>query len=163
VSLAGRHRHGDADDGFTVIELAVAMVIFGVLVGLTSTGWGRYQASQEAVSASSEVVSVMRNAQMRATAEATTYRVDVDLAGRTLTVLRFDGAAYQQRSVDQLAGSRLSLDSASFLDATGTATASAYFYPRGTASPGQVVLRRTGDETPHVITLVGLTGRVSTT
>lgn len=154
---------GRSDAGVTLIELAVAVVVLAILIGLTNTGWGRYRESQEAVSASGEVVSVLRNAQMRATAEATTYRVDVDPVARTLTVHRYDGAGYVQRARTTLGGGSLRVDEASFSDKTGAVTTSAYFYPRGTASPGRVVVGREGSGTPRVITIEGLTGRVSTT
>jgi prepilin-type N-terminal cleavage/methylation domain-containing protein len=163
VSRAGQRRAAGADDGFTLIELAVAMVVFGVLVAISSTGWNRYQASQEGVSASGEVVSVMRNAQMRATAEATTYRVDVDAAARTLTVYRYDGAGYVKRTTSTLDGGALQLDEVGFEDKLGASTTSAYFYARGTASPGKLVVGVAGREVEHVVRVEGLTGRVWTT
>ena len=163
MSRAGQRTTGGADAGFTVIELTVAMVIAGMLMALTATGWNRYLASQEAVSASGEVVSVLRNAQMRATAEATTYRVDVDPATRRLTVFRYDGATYVQRTTSTLSGGDLVLQAAAFRDQLGATTTSAYFYARGTASPGSVVVRRADSDKERTITVEGLTGRVWTT
>ncbi len=161
--LAGRGRTWRAEGGFTVIELAVAMALIGVMLALATPGWRDYQANQEHVSASQEVVSTLRNAQLRATAEETSYRVDVDAAARTLTVYRYDGAGYVQLSVRALEGVRLRVDAATFTDKLGATTASAYFYPRGTASPGKIVLGREGRTVQKVVTVEGLTGRVSTT
>lgn len=160
---ARQHAHGGSDGGFTLVELAVAMVLLGALLALAVPGWGAYQATQERVSASREIVSVLRNAQMRATAEEATYRVDVDLAQRRLSVYRFDGAAYVARTTSVLDGRRLQITQAGFQDKLGATTTSAYFYPRGTASPGRVSVGRAGDPVEHVITVEGLTGRVSTT
>ena len=149
--------------GFTVIEVAVAMVVLGIMVGLGMPGYARYQQSQEHVSAARDVLSVFRNAQLRATAEATTYRVDVDPATRTVTVLRFDGSTYVQRSRLVLDGNTLQVESVAFRDKTGTLTPRAYFYARGTASAGSVVIGRQGSDRDRTVSVEGLTGRVSTT
>ncbi len=163
MSRAGQRKTCRADSGFTLVELAVAMVIFGALLSLAVPGWSNYQRNQEGVSASREIVSVLRNAQMRATAEVATYRVDVDLAARTLTVHRYDGAVYVQLRTSALDGQQLRVDEAGFIDKLGATTTSAYFYPRGTASPGKVVVSRAGHPVKHVIKVEGLTGRVFTT
>ena len=163
MSLAGRGRTWRADGGFTVIELAVAMALIGAMLALGTPGWRNYQANQEHVSASRELVSTLRNAQLRATAEETSYRVDVDAVALTLSVYRFDGAGYVQRSVSALDGGQLRVDQAEFIDKLGVTTTSAYFYPRGTASPGRIVLGREGRTVQKVVTVEGLTGRVSTT
>lgn len=157
-----RTRRGP-DSGFTVIELAVTMAVFGVLLALTGAGWTNYAASQAHVTAANDVVSTLRNAQMRATAESTTYRVDVDATARVLTVLRYDGADYVERWTTRLDGRSVAVVQVGFTDKAGRSTSSAYFYPRGTASPGQIALSRDGGNRDRVITLEGLTGRVSTT
>ena len=163
MSLAGQCPTRRGDKGFTLVELAVGMVVLGILLSLGAAGWSRYQSSQEHVSAAREIVSVLRNAQMRATAEETTYRVDVDVAARTLTVSRFDGTGYVPRTTSALVGAGLRVDEAGFLDRLGATSSSAYFYARGTASPGRVVVTRAGRDLEKVITVEGLTGRVSTT
>jgi prepilin-type N-terminal cleavage/methylation domain-containing protein len=157
-----RRSAADRQAGFTLIELSMAMVILGILLAMAGPTWQKYQGNQERVSASQEVVSVLRAAQVRATAEEATYRVDVDSASRSLKTYRFDGAGYQLRSTSTLEGSSLSLSGA-FKDKAGATTASAYFYPRGTASPGQAEVARAGHVRKHVITVEGLTGRVSST
>lgn len=149
--------------GFTVIELAVAMAVLGLMLALGTPAYGRYQTSQEHISAARDVVSLFRNAQLRATAEATTYRVDVDPTARTVTVLRFDGSAYVERSRLLLDGKTLLVEQVSFRDKAGNLTPRAYFYARGTASQGSVSLGREGTDRKHVVSVEGLTGRVSTT
>lgn len=153
----------EASSGFTVIELAVAMLILGVMLAMAAPAWKSYQLNQERVSASREVVSVLRGAQVRAAAEETTYRVDLDGTARTLSVYRFNGATYEPHSVSRLVGNSVLLSSAEFINKDGAATSSAYFYPRGTASPGKVVVAIAEKSKQHLITVEGLTGRVSST
>jgi type IV fimbrial biogenesis protein FimT len=156
-----RARRAPEDAGFTLIELSVAVVILGILLALATPAWRTYQANQEDRSAAAAVVSMLRNAQVRATSEATSYRVDVDAAARTLTLLRYDGSTYVVRRTEKLEGSKVRLHEVAFTNSAGVPT-SAYFYARGTASPGKVVLKRTDRDLKHTITVEGLTGRVST-
>lgn len=147
--------------GFTLIELSVVMAIVGILLAFAAPAWKTYQANQEDRSAAAAVVSMMRNAHVRATSEATSYRVDVDAASRRLTLLRYDGASYVVRRTEKLEGSKVRVDQVAFTNSAGVPT-SAYFYARGTASPGKVVLKRTDRDFKHTITVEGLTGRVTT-
>jgi prepilin-type N-terminal cleavage/methylation domain-containing protein len=154
-----RSRSGQG--GFTVVELAVSMTVLGVLLAMAVPAWSSYRSNQERLGATREVVSILRNAQLRAVAEETSYRVDVLAATNTLAVHRFDGKAYLHRSTTTLTGSSVLLQAPAFRDKTGAVTTTAYFYARGTASPGGVtVASRTGDRR-HVIDVEGLTGRVS--
>ena len=155
-----RSAHARSDGGFTIIELAVAMAILGILLAMAGPAWRNYQASQEDVSASREVVSVLRNSQVRATSEATTYRVDFDAGAKTLTVFRYNGTTPVQRQVVRLEGQRVRVHEVVF---PAPSTTSVFFYPRGTASPGRIVLKRSDREVRKTITVEGLTGRVSTT
>ena len=163
MSRPGRRRAAVEEGGFTLVEAGVCLSIVGILMAMAVPAWGSYRAAQERVSASREVVSVLRNAQMRATAEETSYRVRVDAAARTLTVARLDGATWTTRGTRALQGSAVRLTDPAFVDRSGTTTADAYFYARGTASPGSVRVSSQGSERSHVITVEGLTGRVSTT
>lgn len=157
----GRAARGQA--GFTLIELTVAMVVLGILLAIAAPAWRNYQVTQERVSATGEVVSVMRTAQIRATAEETTYRIDVDAAARTLSLHRFDGADFVFRGETQLTGGGVRLTSVAFADKGGLISTSAYFYARGTASPGKLVVSHQERNKKDVITVEGLTGRVSST
>lgn len=156
--LTIRRTRGDV--GFTMIELSVAMAVLGILLAFATPAWQKYQANQEDRSAAAAVVSMMRNAHVRATSEATSYRVDVDAATKRLTLLRFDGSTYVVRRTEVLQGANVRIDEVAFTNSAGVPT-SAYFYARGTASPGKVVLKRTDRAFKHTITVEGLTGRVT--
>lgn len=155
-------RSRGGQDGFTLIELAVSMTVLGVLLAMAVPAWSSYRVNQDRVSASRELVSLLRNAQLRAVAEETTYRVDVDAAARTVQVHRFTGVSYVLRSSTTLAGSSVLVQAPAFRDKAGTITPSAYFYARGTASPGGVTVASASGDRRHVISVEGLTGRVST-
>ncbi len=154
-------RAGGGNAGFTLIELSVAMTMLGILLAMATPAWRSYQSNQEDRSAANAVVSMMRNAHVRATSEATSYRVDIDAANRKLTLLRYDGSAYVVRRTETLEGAKVRVHDVAFTNSAGVPT-SAYFYARGTASPGKVVLKRTDRDLKHTITVEGLTGRVST-
>lgn len=158
---SGRPARPAAQSGFTLIELAVVMTMLGVLMAMAAPAWQRYQANQEDRSAAAAAVSMMRNAHVRATAEATAYRVDFDAATRKLTLLRYDGTDYVVQRSEVLAGNKVRIDEVAFTNSAGIPT-SAFFYARGTASPGKVVLKRADRDLKHTITVEGLTGRVTT-
>lgn len=155
-----RERHRQA--GFTMIELMVAMVVMGVLMGLALPTWSHYQNKQDYVASAREVVTTLRQVQMQAVSEETSYRADFTVGGRQMKVYRYDGASYVLNQTLTLPGSAATFQSPSFTTRDGAASSSAWFYARGTASDGDVTLARanTGGHT-YVVHIEGLTGRVN--
>lgn len=147
---------GRCQAGFTLIELAAGMVVLGILLALGTPAWQSYLVNQESRSAAGEVVSVLRNAQVHATSEETGYSVTFAAADRSMTVRR----AGVVTKVVRLDGTRYTITGVSFTNPAADAS-TVYFTPRGTASPGQVQIARTGGGVKHIITVEGLTGRVS--
>jgi prepilin-type N-terminal cleavage/methylation domain-containing protein len=161
-------QHGNSarrDSGFTLLELVVAMSVLAILLAIGTPAWMNYGKNQDARSAARATVSVLRNAQVRAVAEEVTYRVDIDSTARTLQTYRCQPGtvplACTLKVTKRLDGSSVRITSAAFTNSSGASTASAYFYARGTASPGTVVIQRTGRPVRQVVEVEGLTGRVS--
>ena len=149
--------------GYTLAELLVVMVIVGLLGSLGTAGWLRYQRSVEHRGSAQELVAALRNAQQASLAEATTYCVQMDPASRSYRLYKFScgagGVAAQPVKTTQSA--RIGLTSPSFLQPDGSTSTDVSFFPRGAATKGSVRLTRQGSSKTYIISVEGLTGRVS--
>lgn len=158
-----KHEVRGSESGFSLIELMVAMSIFGVLTALAVMPLRGYQHSQEHVGAAREVVAALRNAQVRAVNEGSTYRAEI----KPHAVRVFSGSTLVKTySIP----SHVKLDvfgagftpAASPSDPTPAPVKDAYFYGRGTGSAGVIRVTRTSSTTKsYTITIEGLTARVS--
>lgn len=136
----------------------IAMVLFGILVGLVVGPWNGYRARQEHKGAARELVAFLRRAQVRAAAEETTYRVD--LTATSATAYRFNGTSYTLGQSLSAPG-KVTYTGVSFVKPTGGSGTSVYFYARGSASKGAVTVARGGSAKTYTIEVEGLTARVS--
>lgn len=156
-------RHHDA--GFTMVELLVSMLIAGVLMALAVPSYRHYQDAQDFVGGARNTVSVLRTAQGSAVAEETTYRVDFSVGGRSITTYRWNASlatpAFVKVKTTTLRGSSPTFTSPAFTKRSGGTSISAYFYARGTASDGQVVIAKSGTSKRLTVSVEGLTGRVT--
>lgn len=156
-----RHSLGlEGDDGFTFLEVLVAMVLFGVLVGFAVPPYARYRGTQQHVGAARELVGFLRRAQVRAVAEETTYRVDIAADGASARMFRFDGTTYAGQQTLKSPSGRITYSGASFTSSSGSG-ASVYFFARGSASKGTVAVVRSGSSKVYTVEVEGLTARVS--
>jgi type IV fimbrial biogenesis protein FimT len=155
-------RHDDA--GFTLMELVVAMVFAGVLLALAIPSWRSYQQKQGYLADTQQVVSTLRDVQIRAVAEETKFEVDFGADGKTMSISRWNGSGYAPDSTVVLQDSSGAFGAHSFTKREdGSTTPSAFFYPRGTASTGHLTMTRmqgSGGPT-YVVSIEGLTGRVT--
>jgi len=149
------------DDGFTMIELIAVMALMGLLAALVAGPFQNWRESRGHKDAATSVVSAMRNAQVRAVAESTRYRVAVTESGAAVVVYRSPASGEPERQVSRFASPSTSVrfSSPSFSTGSGPST-SAYFYPRGSASAGSLTVTRSGRD-PIRIDVEGLTGRVT--
>lgn len=152
------------DGGFTLIETLTVMAVAGIMMGIAVWGYWSYRIRADHRGATAQVVSTLRNAQSRSISEARTYCVRVATTTRTLQLYRYScdtsaGGEIVGGTVDMPRG--VSLADASFTRPDGTVSADAYFYPRGSASPGGLTVRRNGSDRTYTVSVEGLTARVS--
>ena len=159
-------RASRTDEGFTLIELMVSMVLFGTLVAMGTMPLRSYQLSQEHLGAARDVVAALRNAQVRAVNEGTVYKVE--FSPQQVRVYRVDNnVPTLSRSYTVPSSITLTTVAPGFTpSATPTVPtpapgADAYFYGRGTASAGSVRVTRRSSSKTYTISIEGLTARVS--
>ncbi len=154
-----RHRRGD-ERGFTLIELMFAMAIFGVIVAIGVGPYRSYQRAQSHIATTRNIVAALRNAQIRAVAENTTYRITFSPDGRTYTRERMVGTAWAEPLVRRTE-TGMGFTGASFAQPDGSVTATCFFYARGAATKGSLTVRREAKSKTYNVTVEGLTARVS--
>lgn len=159
-------RRTATDDGVSVVELLVTMSLMLVLAGVGITAFQHYAYVQDHRGTAEDIVSTLRTVAQRSLSEGRTYCVSFDTTADRWTVYRRECSA-AGTVVDGGAAARgtVALDSPSFAAPVTPApcpqtNACAYFYPRGTGSPGTVRVQRAG-MTDLTVSVEGLTGRVS--
>ncbi len=167
----GRARLNGDDAGFTLLEILVAMSISGLLVGLAVGPFRAYERASQEQGSVRDIVSTLRNTQERAVSEARTYCVSFDTTGRSYVTSRPVNPAATPLVCDTdplhiVRGpvklrSRIDFQSVTFT--TGSGASAVFFTPRGSATPGTVVLSRTGSSKQYTVSVEGLTARVSST
>lgn len=152
---------GRADQGFTMIELLVSLSIVGVMTALAVTGWSSYARSNEHTGTRGDIVSALRAANMRALSEAKPYCVTFDVAAGTWSTRRLSCAGAVVKGPENVEGPEISLADGGFLQPDGSTQPQVLFTPRGTGSKGSIKVKRAGSSKVYVISVEGLTGRVS--
>lgn len=153
-----------ADAGFTMLEVMVTIGISGILMAIAVggfQGWSRASAQEGLVT---ELQGVLRQAQVRAVTLGTSTCVDFDATAESWTVYRGACSSTTRTVVDRTrtVGTGLDIRSPRFVVTTSATSTGVTFSPRGTATPGSVSITRDGSDTVTVLTVEGLTGRVTT-
>jgi type II secretion system protein H len=147
------------DSGFTLVELLVAIVLFGIVVGLAVAPYSAYRLRQQHIGTARELVAFLRRAQVRSVAEETPYRVD--FTSTQASMYRSNGASWVLAQTTKPSTSRVTYSGASFLQQAGGSAASVTFYAKGSADKGSVTVVRSGSTKTYTISVEGLTARVS--
>jgi len=160
------------DEGFTLIELMVTIVLASILMATAVWSFNSYLRASQHSGSATEVRSVLRNASERALSEGRTYCVYFEPPTRSYTVYRSRcDVATNSITRFETAGPAIVLANVAFpppspaipnqVTACPAAGACAYFYPRGTAVAGTLEIRRTGSLKVYTISVEGLTSRVT--
>jgi len=151
------------DTGTSMIEVAVALVLLGVIMAISVSGWKGWARASEHSGAARHVQSLLRQGQQRAVTEGTTMCVAFDTTTDSYSLyqglctdpgkIRVDGPfGTDSRAVH--------LSSPAFTSPEGPSQGVS-FTARGTAWPGEVRVTRDGSTKVYRLTVEGLTGRVA--
>lgn len=155
----------DCQSGFTLIELVVVMLLTGLLSSLGFFSFASWQSQSEHRGTSDLVISQLRQASVSAVSEGRTHCVELRPTTAEVQTWRYAcGTTPAIFPVMQPQGRGLSL-AATVPAATSTTPCPTgskcfYFYPRGTATPGTVVVASTKRSRTYSIRVEGLTARV---
>ena len=158
---------GGADEGFTLLELLVTMLIGSILSAIGAAGVLNWQRTSEQQGSSQELVSQLRKTAERSVSEGRTYCVDFS-STTTYVLWQYacgaGGIAVEGARTTQ--SSRVTLSETVTLPSPAPACPSGqscmYFYPRGTATPATVLVRSSSRSKVYTIHVEGLTSRVYT-
>lgn len=155
--------HPRRDSGFTLIEVLTTISLMGIVMAFAVSGWSSWAQASAHSGAAREIQSAMRQAQQRAVTEGYAACIWFDDAADSYTVYRGrcsdTGKMVVVGPVEIAAPVHIA--GPSFTSLAGTPAAGVSFQARGTASPGQVRVTREGSSKVYVLTVEGLTGRVS--
>jgi prepilin-type N-terminal cleavage/methylation domain-containing protein len=165
--------------GFTVVELMAAILIAGLLMTLGAWSLRTFWFTQSLERAKAEVVTQMRQAQQRAMSESHplvygvwfepnkpnwgVVKYDPSLASGSqcskVEEYKFDGGVVI-RTPNFSGEPGIRSDCDAIIPGTGAPQRYAFFYPRGSATPGTVELESFEGDDTYVIEVKGVTGRV---
>ncbi len=151
------------ESGFTLLELLVTMTILGVIVAIAVAPYRNFQRTQAHLNSTRRLVGSLRNAQVRAVAENSTYRVSFASNGKSWTLARLVGTSTWTTVGPTVTPSdpQITIREAVFRQSDGSEGSTVYFYPRGSASKGSLVVGRDDRSKVYTVTVEGLTARVS--
>ena len=138
--------------GVTLIELVVVFVIIAIGALLIAPNIGAWLPSYRLRSATRDVVSILRTAQMRAISNNIQYRVDFNVAPNSYKLQRNSGGWVDDGAVQ-------AVPVGITLDKTNLGGGTAVFNADSTSSGGSITLQNTKGVT-RTITLTTATGRV---
>ena len=161
-----------SDEGFTLIELIVVMLLMGVLMAMGAFSFVNYQRTSEQRGSTQQIVSVLRSASERAVSEGRTYCVA--LTNGTPASSNQSYSLWQRACTTAGGGTQVksystqstrvsfvpSVTAVSPAPACASGSACIYFYPRGTATPASLVVASSARSKTYTVRVEGLTARV---
>jgi len=140
--------------GVTLIELVVVFVIIAIGAALTTPNIGGWMTNYRLRSATRDVISTMRVAQMKAISNNLRYQISFDIANRSY-FLQYETPPYSETWINE--GAIQTLPTGVQFNTTFGNTAR--FSPNATSTNGNVILNNTKGAT-KTIQILGTTGRV---
>ena len=83
MQLPVKH-HASKSAGFTLLELLVVMIIMALIAGSVAPSLAGFAVGRQAKDAATIIVSLARYAQTQAVSEGRTYRLNIDVATRSI-------------------------------------------------------------------------------
>jgi prepilin-type N-terminal cleavage/methylation domain-containing protein len=151
------------DEGISLIEMLVTLVLFGILAAVAVGPYRTYHQVQQQKGSTRDLVEGLRGLQVRAVAEETTYRAVFATDGKSVAMARLNPSTGTYVSVGSLSPSTASISygSPTFYQSDGSTSSTVYFYARGAATKGTVLVSRSGTSKVYTVSVEGLTARVS--
>ncbi|HYU85911.1 MAG TPA: GspH/FimT family pseudopilin [Kribbellaceae bacterium] len=152
------------DAGFTLAEVMVTIMLIGIMMAIAVAGSRSWSLASEQSGTARTLQSVLRQAQQRAVTEGVASCVTFDVAADTYTTYRGacdDPAKTKVKGPEPTSSAKVHLSAPSFKGPSGTPGSGVTFTARGTAWPGKVTVTRSGSAKTYLLTVEGLTGRVS--
>jgi type IV fimbrial biogenesis protein FimT len=138
--------------GVTLIELLVVFVVIAIGATLMVPGFGRWLPKYRLRSATRDIASTMRTAQLRAIANNLNYQVVFTPAGGTYILQRNSGGVSTDDGATETVPAGITF-------ATTFPANTVVFNPNSTATPGSVTVSNA--ESLRTITVLSSSGRVS--
>jgi type II secretion system protein H len=152
------------DTGFTLIEVMVTVVLFGVVMAIAVNSSRSWSLAHEQSGTARTLQSVLRQTQQRAVTEGKPACVTFDVASDSYSIYRGacdDPAKTRIKGPMPTSSRKVHLTAPAFTSPSGTPGTNIGFTARGTAWPGQVKVTRDGSTKTYVLSVEGLTGRVA--
>ena len=152
-----------ADSGYTLVEVVVTIGLMAMMMGIAVSGWNTWAAARQHSGTAAEITAYLRQAQQRAVTEGRATCVLFDVTRDQWSVFRGACDAPDRVLVQgpvTTASPRVRIASPAFTGPAGVQPG-VTFKARGTATPGEVQVVRSGSHKTYVVSVEGLTGRVA--
>lgn len=151
------------DTGYSLIEVLTTIVLMGTLMAIGVGSFRGWALAKDQEGAAVDMQTILRQTQTRSITEGVSFCVTFNTAASTYTVARYAcGTATEKvNGPFVMNDARVFFTDIGFRQPDGSSGTGLTFKPTGTATGGQVVIRRQGSPKAYTVTVEGFTGRVS--